>query len=192
MQNSAVLFQGVSKYASTSCSITSDINTESDWLRHKPTCKAFDDSNTIILKPYYDPQISNLISVSDFTRDVQFGAYGAPKNSRRAPTGKGTTHPSLSSGSTKSIIIKAQVPIDNYESLQAEPTGHGILVYTKKREFTCLVRRQDNPQGYDQLYKVVREKGVEPQRLKAYFAAELRGMDVLAVKVGEVLAEQPF
>ena len=64
------------------------------------------------------------------------------------------------------------------------------MVQNKKRDFVCHVRRQDGTTAYDRIAKVVREQGVGGA--KAYFAAELDGRDRLVVKVGEVLAEQPF
>jgi hypothetical protein len=65
-----------------------------------------------------------------------------------------------------------------------------MLVYTKKRDFMCQVRRIDNPKAFDSLESVVRSKGVSG--LKAYFSATLNSEDELVVKISEVLAEQPF
>jgi hypothetical protein len=83
----------------------------------------------------------------------------------------------------RSIVIKVQVPAI------AGTTGD-MLVYTKKRDFICTIRYEDNGNGYTHLADVVRTKGAGG--LKAYFAAELRSKDELLVKVSELLAEQPF
>lgn len=91
----------------------------------------------------------------------------------------------------KSIIIKAQVPVSlDGHTPRPATNGADIMVYTKKRTFACHIRRQDNPSGYDRLSEVIVAKGASG--LKAYFAAELKSKDELVVKVGEVLADQPF
>jgi len=84
--------------------------------------------------------------------------------------------------SPKTIVIKVQVPLS--------PVSPGMLVYTKKRDFVCNIRQQDNREGYDRLVDVVRMKGVGG--LKAYFVADLKSKDELVVKISDVLAEQPF
>ena len=65
-----------------------------------------------------------------------------------------------------------------------------MLVYSKRRDFMCLINREDGPDEYDRIRRVVKSKGVGG--VKAYFAAELHGRDELVAKVDEVLAEQPF
>jgi hypothetical protein len=84
--------------------------------------------------------------------------------------------------SPKSLVIKVQVPLS--------PVSPGMLVYTKKRDFVCSIRPQDNRESYDRLVDVVKMKGVGG--LKAYFVADLRSKDELVVKISDVLAEQPF
>lgn len=83
---------------------------------------------------------------------------------------------------SKNIIVKIQVPMTQHTN--------SLLIYTKKRDFVCHVRRGDCPQEYDKVMKVVKAKGAGGA--KAYFAAELRSKDELVVKISQVLAEQPF
>lgn len=97
--------------------------------------------------------------------------------------------PKFRPGESKSLIVKVQLPFD-FEAKQPLAGSGELLVYTKKRDFVCFVRKVDNPTGYDRLAHVVRMKGAIGS--KAYFAAELKSKDELVVKVAEVLAEQPF
>lgn len=89
----------------------------------------------------------------------------------------------------KNLVIKVQVPFNPMER-QAIPGAGNLMVYTKKRDFVCAIRREDNVAGYEQLREVVRTKGAGGAN--AYFAAELRSKHELVVKISEVLAEQPF
>jgi hypothetical protein len=88
------------------------------------------------------------------------------------------------------LVIKVQVPFDLSRGTSVGSSRGNLLVYSKKRDFVCAVRRSDGPTAYDQISNVVRTKGVGGA--KAYFAAELKNKDELVVKVSEVLAEQPF
>lgn len=97
--------------------------------------------------------------------------------------------PKSVSSETKNIIIKVQVPYDVATSDHIDGGGP-LFVYTKKRDFVCMILRQDDPVAYDRVTRVVKAKG--PGGAKAYFAAELRSKHELVVKVSEVLAEQPF
>lgn len=65
-----------------------------------------------------------------------------------------------------------------------------LMVYNKKRDFVCMIMKHGNEAGYRRICDVIRTRGVGG--MKAYFAAELKKEDELVVKVGEVLAEQPF
>lgn len=97
---------------------------------------------------------------------------------------------------TKSLLIKIQLPFagHNIKPGDVPPSDYDMdgpmLVYSKRRDFLCLINREDRPDEYDRIREVVKSKGVGS--VKAYFAAELRGWDELVVKVDEVLAEQPF
>lgn len=88
---------------------------------------------------------------------------------------------------TKTLVLKVQVPYTGNPKIRS--TGD-LLLYTKKRDFACTIRRSDGPTEYDRISQVVRTKGVGGA--KAYFAAELESKEKLVVKVSEVLAEQPW
>jgi hypothetical protein len=87
----------------------------------------------------------------------------------------------------KRLIIKVQIP---YTGPGGPASKSPLLVYTKKRDFVCQIRRVDDISGYDRISQVVRSQGVGGA--KAYFAAELKSADELVVKVSEILATQPF
>jgi hypothetical protein len=91
------------------------------------------------------------------------------------------------SSEPKRLIIKVQIP---YTGPGGPASTGPLLVYTKKRDFVCHIRRMDSTAGYDRVSQVIRNQGVGGA--KAYFAAELKGADELVVKVSEVLATQPF
>jgi len=79
------------------------------------------------------------------------------------------------------MILKIQVPF----------TGDGrMLVYNKKRSFECFLEYDENPVAYKRIKKIVNEKGI--LGLKAYFAAELRSKDELAINIAECLPESRF
>ena len=66
-----------------------------------------------------------------------------------------------------------------------------ILVYNRSRDFVCTVTAIGQPKVYTRLEAVVREKG-SLGGLKGYFAAELESQERLRIKVGEILADQPW
>ncbi|KAF8996165.1 ankyrin repeat-containing domain protein [Cyathus striatus] len=160
----------VARYCSRECQ-------RSHWPTHKKSCKPFNAANTVTLKPTYNHDIRTLVPMSKFMR----AHVGAPDLEAPASHSIASNVPKDLSA-PKPIVIKVQVPM-------GAPTGD-MMVYTKKRDFVCTIRRVDEPKAYDAVSRMVREKGVGG--LKAYFVAELRGKDELVVKVAEVLAEQPF
>ncbi|PBK89281.1 hypothetical protein ARMGADRAFT_1015455 [Armillaria gallica] len=167
-------------YCSTACQ-------RSHWRTHKPLCQPFSVRNTITLIPYYDPQEGILLPLAELSRGLlSIPTPDTPQSHHHL--GHAHTPKNLSADSPKSIVIKVQVPFD-LSSYKRMLDGD-ILVYTKKRDFVCKIRRVDGPEEYDRISQVVMTKGVGGA--KAYFAAELRGKTVLIVKVSEVLAEQPF
>lgn len=158
------------------------------WSIHKKACQPFSATNTVTLKPFYENR-GVITPTSTFTRN----ALGIPtpptpsSHHRSAHVPKGV---SGSRSESKNLIIKVQVPYDMLKGGSAGGSCGDLLIYSKKRDFVCTVRRSDNSAAYDCISKVVRTKGVGGA--KAYFAAELKSKDELVVKVSEVLAEQPF
>ena len=70
-------------------------------------------------------------------------------------------------------------------------TGNGgMIVCNKKRSFECLLEYGKNPVAYARIKKVINEKGIGGMR--AYFAAELRSKDELAINIVECLPESRF
>ncbi|PBK89282.1 hypothetical protein ARMGADRAFT_935781 [Armillaria gallica] len=168
-------------YCSTACQ-------RSRWRTHKPLCQPFSVRNTVTLIPYYSEARNGFVQpLAKFSRDLlSIPTPDTPESHHRfAHTPK-----NLFADSPKSIVIKVQVPFDALSNRRNVRPGGDLLVYTKKRDFVCTIRRVDGPEEYDRISQVVRTKGVGGA--KAYFAAELRGKTALIVKVSEVLAEQPF
>ncbi|TFY81960.1 hypothetical protein EWM64_g2054 [Hericium alpestre] len=158
------------RYCSSSCQ-------KNHWKAHKLTCKPFTPANTVTLKPNYtEIPLTHLVPTADWARNV-LGVTGAP--STPAHHQRGARHPS---SYPKKVIIKVQVPISE--------DSQSLLIYTKKRDFVCTVNRKDGPSGYDRISQVIKDKGVGGK--KGYFAGELKNAYELVVKVGEMLAEQPW
>jgi hypothetical protein len=155
------------RYCSVKCQ-------RADWQSHKPNCAKFSGSATVTLKPFYQPNNTTTMQTASVVRRMQSMRTELPATETHG------SHVPKSLG--KAIVIKVQVP--------PESNDGPLLVYTKKRDFFCMVLKADNGTEYDKIVSVIREKG--PMGLKAYFSAELRSTDELVVKVSEVLAEQPF
>jgi hypothetical protein len=185
----------VARYCSSECQGDWTINTfllhpfihflkVKAWPSHKKTCQPFSTSNTVTLKPYYE-SFGNTMPIAELAR----GSMGYPTQSaswsnnrtRAAHTPKNLDRES------KTLVLKVQVPYTGNPAIAS--TGN-LLLYTKKRDFACSIRRADAPADYDRISQIVKTKGVGGA--KAYFAAELESKDKLVVKVSEVLAEQPW
>jgi hypothetical protein len=123
--------------------------------------------------------------LADFTR-LQMGT---PIQSSPSRYSRSAHAPKSLPSNGKSIVIKVQVPYGLDGDISRQSFGP-LLVYTKKRDFVCHIRRVDNTEGYDRIVQVVKTKGAGGA--KAYFVAELKSKDELVVKVSQVLAEQPF
>jgi hypothetical protein len=82
----------------------------------------------------------------------------------------------------KQIVVKVQVP--------TRPSDGELLVYTRKRDLMCQVRRIDGQQAYDEVVRIVQKQGVAG--LKGYFVADLKSRDELVIKTSEILAAQPW
>jgi hypothetical protein len=149
------------------------------WPTHKKTCQPFGTLNTATFKPHYEQNVFNMPSAQ-----VRRNILGMPSEPVTSVQNRGAHVPKdvWSEGQVKSIVIKVQVPLEDSKA--------PLFVYNKKRDFVCMLRHQDQPESYERVSKIVREKGVGGQ--KAYFAAELKSKDELVIKVSEILAAQPF
>ncbi|EIW52467.1 ankyrin [Trametes versicolor FP-101664 SS1] len=169
---------GSIRYCSKECQKT-------DWPRHKLDCVGFNAETTVTLKPHYE-DIGRVLPTADVQRQ-KFG-YPVPKQPKRNM--RSMHIPNIRPGETKKLIIKVQVPFDMDLGVpQIEETGD-LMVFDRKRSLVCRIRRQDDPEGYLRISRVIRAKGVGGA--KAYFSAEMERTDRLVVKVSEVLAEQTF
>ncbi|KAJ7485156.1 ankyrin [Mycena galericulata] len=167
----------ITRYCSTECQTR-------QWPTHKKTCQPFSASNTVTLTPYYEA-FGNTIPTADLTR--KFMGYPTQASSWSNNRTRAAHTPKNLDRESKTLIIKVQVPYTGNPQIRS--TGD-LLLYTKKRDFACTIRRSDAPAEYDRISEVVRTKGVGGA--KAYFAAELESKEKLVVKVSEVLAEQPW
>ncbi|KAK7028323.1 hypothetical protein R3P38DRAFT_2935392 [Favolaschia claudopus] len=168
----------IARYCSNECQ-------KKSWPSHKKNCHPFSDSNTVTLKPYYEAW-----EMTFPTAETTRKAMGYPTNASsfsEVQTRAAHTPKNLDRGEHKSLVIKVQVPYTGDPSIVSTTP---LMVYTKKRDFACAIRRSDAPAEYDRISHVVRTEGVGGA--KAYFAAELESKDKLLVKVSEVLAEQPW
>ncbi|KAG6827252.1 hypothetical protein H0H92_012613 [Tricholoma furcatifolium] len=154
------------------------------WPTHKSSCVPFSTSNTVTVKPFYmENSHINLVPFKKL-QDQFFGVESTTPESHHRPS-----HVPKNLSGSKDIVIKVQLPFD-ITTRQAIPNNGNMLVYTKKRDLVCQIRRSDGPAAYDRLVKVIGAKG--PGGSKAYFVADLKSKDELIIKVSEVLAVQPF
>ncbi|KAI0667953.1 ankyrin repeat-containing domain protein [Trametes maxima] len=155
-----------------------------DWKTHKIECIPYNASNTVTLKPVYGG--SGILPTADMTRLF----FGNPVGKQNIRNTRSKQKPEICPGETKMMIIKVQVPFDPIGGTASTTTSAPLMVYDKKRTFVCQIRKEDNPEGYLRLTRVVHAHGV--LGAKAYFSAEMQSPDELVVKVSEVLPEQPF
>lgn len=165
----------IARYCSVECQ-------RKAWPEHKKTCQPFSASNVLTFKPFY--QNGSIMPMQEL-RNNFFGINTPTPEAHR----RSAHTPKHIDSKSKNLVIKVQIPYDIVARQPARSAGP-ILVYTKKRDFVCHILRRDGTAAYDQLSKVVFEKGVGGS--KAYFTAELKSREELVVKVSEVLAEQPF
>ena len=152
---------------------------EAHWPTHKANCKRVSAENTLHFVPRYDNYMS-LYPIHEMIHTKLGNRHQAPTQTFHHEDGndQGKTN--------KSMVVKVQVPGDP----RLPPTGGDILVYSEGKRFLCKLSRQDKPQAYQQLVDTVGTKGFLGR--KAYFTAELLENGELAIKVGEVLALQPW
>lgn len=138
--------------------------TGAQWKLHKPDCQPSDASNTITVKPRYK-DMGPLRSNADMVRQMLgVETQPVPKSHQRSAHA-----PRIRPGNGKSMIVKVQVPMDPL-GLQLKSTVYGdLLIYTRKRDFVCMVVRSDDTKAYDAIARAVRTKGVGGA--KAYFSA---------------------
>ncbi|KAJ7764854.1 ankyrin repeat-containing domain protein [Mycena metata] len=167
----------IARYCSSECQAKA-------WKTHKKTCQPFSSSNTVTLKPYYE-SYGSTIPTADFTR--KYMGYPTQASSFSNTQTRAAHTPKNLDRESKTLVLKVQVPYTGNPQIRS--TGD-LLLYTKKRDFACTIRRVDGPADYDRISEVVRTKGVGGA--KAYFAAELESREKLVVKISESLAEQPW
>jgi len=142
-----------------------------DWKEHKRSCQPFDkDENLLVVTPSYTYGDCKYVS----TISIVPSSFGNTKG----PNPSGGLEANVRDG--RNMVLKIQVPLG---------VG-GMLVYNKKRSFECLLDYDKNPVAYTRIKKIVNEKGI--LGMKAYFAAELRSKDELAINVAECLPETRF
>ncbi|CCM04154.1 uncharacterized protein FIBRA_06316 [Fibroporia radiculosa] len=160
----------------------------SHWPTHKRTCSPFTTTNSVTVRPNYRAMTQSPISTAYATR-VAMGIPSPPPPGTARPRA-GACAPRLCPGEVKAMIIKVQLPQKLFGMETGSTLSGDLMVYNKKRDFLCTLTKAENPGSYARLFEVVKEKGVGG--CKAYFPAELRAQYELVIKVGEVLAEQPF
>ncbi|CCM05818.1 uncharacterized protein FIBRA_08052 [Fibroporia radiculosa] len=158
-----------------------------DWPNHKRTCKSYNESNAVTVRPFYNSTNNlQLLPTADVVRD-RLNISMTPAQARSS-----AQVPRVRPGEAKMLVVKVQAPYrsPDMQPRRASEESGDLLVYDKKRSLTCRIRKAENGSAYMRILRTVREKGIGG--LKAYFPAELKSKDELVVKVGEVLAEQPF
>ncbi|OCH84020.1 hypothetical protein OBBRIDRAFT_892031 [Obba rivulosa] len=155
------------------------------WRTHKQDCRPINASNSVTVRPRYGVYLDSM-SASDMIRQRVGIPIRATSKVRQAATHAPPLHPD----EAKAMTVKVQIPYRPKEPLSSPVLWSGLLVYNKSRSFTCTVHRDNDFVSYDRIVEAVRTKGAGGA--KAYFPAQLESGDKLIIKIGEVLAEQPF
>ncbi len=134
--------QRISAFVACYASLT--FHPGSHWPSHKPLRQPFSVRNTVTLIPYYSEARNGFVQpLAKISRDLlSIPTPDTPQSHHRfAHTPK-----NLSADSPKSIVIKVQVPFDALSNRRNVRSGGDLLVYTKKRDFVCTIRRVDGPE----------------------------------------------
>ncbi|VDB87424.1 unnamed protein product [Peniophora sp. CBMAI 1063] len=153
------------------------------WKVHKKICKTLSsDEDAVTLKPFYmESPYFGLRPAAATYRSVVHNQHEEIPESHSRTAHQPKKFP-------KSLLVKIQIPYAG-PPFNFAVSGGNYMVYTKKRDFVAQIRREDAPDSYDKLFKIVSTKG--PGGAKGYFLAELKSATELVVKT-EILAEQPF
>lgn len=143
-----------------------------DWKEHKKSCQPFEkEDNLLVVTPSY--------TVGGFSHVSSVSIVPSSFGNTRGSNHSGRLEANVRDG--RNMVLKIQA------SMQG---NHGMLVYNKKRTFECMLEYDKNPDAYARIKKIINEKGI--LGLKAYFAAELRSKDELAINVADCLPESRF
>ena len=146
---------------------------ETDWKVHKKSCQPFDkEGNLLVVTPSYSfgevgDRVSTLLMIPIASEKKRGPILTNERFETNVPDGR-------------NMVLKIQLPL----------AEGGMLVYNKKRSFECFLDFDKNPAAYTRIEKIIKEKGI--LGLKAYFAAELRSKDELAINIAECLPESRF
>ena len=200
------------RYCSTDCQSTflllcltrSHSVQGSDWKRgHKQACSAFDNQGvTIICKPWFRTETG--LQAASVSR-VQLARARLASVIPCPPDGEGKRDGNVpvkiktvtyerppASVLGKPMVVKIQIPSNPHIMPdQNEPPIFMMTVYNKTRQFSCGIMRDSQEAEYSKIEAVIREKGALGG-IKGYFTAELETYTRLRIKIGEILAEQPW
>ncbi|EAU83318.2 hypothetical protein CC1G_10759 [Coprinopsis cinerea okayama7 len=157
----------------------------SSWKAHKKVCVPMNKSTTVTVTPHY-PQIPGAVNVS-MSPFIRGTVLGLPTQAVPETHFRYSHIPENIPPEGKQVVIKVQVP---QPLKNPDGTYNEMRVYTRKRDLVCHILRPTNVAAYDELLRVILEKGMEGK--KAYFVADLRSPKELVIKVSEVLAAQPW
>ena len=143
-----------------------------DWKEHKQRCQPFDkEENLLVMTPSYTFGDLNYVSTISTVPSSFLHTTG--------PSPSGKLEANVRDG--RNMVLKVQIPLAG---------NGGLLVYNKKQSFKCFLEYDKNRVAYERITTIVKEKGI--LGLKAFFAAELRSKDELAINVAECLPESRF
>ena len=146
---------------------------ETDWKEHKKSCQPFEkEGNLLVVTPSYSlgdfgDKVASLLLIPIASENKRGPSLIHERFETNVPDGR-------------NMVLKIQLPLGE----------GGMLVYNKKRSFECFLDCDKNPAAYTRIKRIINEKGI--LGLKAYFAAELRSKNELAINVAECLPESRF